>query len=151
MSLDFYAASSVRGVIEKGLRQIHSEQNPDWEVEDVFETCEDGKAHVLMDPTWSAEGFVIVQSVPIPFSTESKLLLWIAFDPQQGSAARFAAELEELALETNHSQIEILTPHSGLVNLAQQFGYTMRYVTLNKKLERKCQAVEANQKNENRN
>jgi len=88
-----------------------------------------------MDTSRTTEGFLVVESVPIPFSKQSKLLLWVAYDPVPDSAVQYAAEVETLARETGHRQIEILTPHKGLWGLAQQFGYTLKWAVLNKELK----------------
>jgi hypothetical protein len=150
MALEFCDIEEVFDDIKPGLEQIISECQPDWSIVDVYECCATLQAHILMDPARSASGFVIVQSVPIPFSSKSKLLLWIAHDSEPDSAAAHAAELEHLAKETGHDQIEILTPHMGLVNLAQHFGYVMKNVVLNKKLENQAwvEAAEATPKRE---
>ena len=46
----------------------------------------------------------------------------------------YAEELETLARNTGHESIEIWTPHSGLSELAQSFGYDFKYVVVNKRL-----------------
>ena len=78
------------------------------------------------------------------------MLIWIAYDPVPGSLMTYADELEALALNTGHSEIEFLTPHRGLWDLGQEFGYQLRWATLSKKLEGGKWAA-ATQESENQN
>jgi len=150
MALDFKDIREVWDVVRKGLEQVRKDSQVDWRLEDVYASCVNGKSHILMDAARSARGFVIVETVSIPFSNDTKLLLWIAYDPEPNSALAHAEELEHLARSTGHRQIELATPHAKLSKLAQQFGYTERWTVLTKELEQeRCHlaAVDTSQKN----
>ena len=134
MSLDFVDIREVWDTVKVGLEHVSKDTSPDWRLEDVYAECVRGEAHILMDPARTATGFVILQSVRIPFQSAAKLLIWIAYDPVEHSLATYWDELETLARNTGHKQIEFLSPHEGLWSLAQAGGYQLQWAVLNKKL-----------------
>ena len=134
MSLDFVDITQVWDTVKVGLEQVSLDTSPDWRLEDVYAECVSGKAHILMDKSRTATGFIILQSVKIPFQQAAKLLIWIAYDPVQNSLATYGEELETLARNTGHQQIEFLSPHEGLWTLAKSSGYQFQWAVMNKKL-----------------
>lgn len=134
MSLEFADIRTNWGIVKEGLETILTESQPDWKVEDVYAECVAGNAHLLMNTARTATGFTIIQSVKIPFSNRSKLLIWIAFDPLPDSSLAHGAEIETLAKNTGHVEIEFLTPHRALWSLGETHGYQLRYGIMNKKL-----------------
>ena len=100
----------------------------------MYAECVRGEAHILMDTARTTTGFIILQSVRIPFQQAAKLLIWIAYDPVENSLATYGEELETLARNTGHKQIEFLSPHEGLWSLAQASGYHLNWAVMNKKL-----------------
>lgn len=135
MALEFVDIREVWDVVRPGLELIHSENNPDWRIEDVYAACVNKQSFLLMDSALTASGFIVLQTKSHPFRDSKIMLIWIAFDPVPGSLMTYADELEALALHTGHSEIEFLTPHRGLWDLGQQYGYRLRWATLSKKLE----------------
>ena len=134
MSLDFVDIREVWDTVKVGLEHVSKDTSPDWRLEDVYAECVRGEAHILMDPARTTTGFVILQSVRIPFQQAAKLLIWIAYDPVEHSLATYCDELETLARNTGHKQIEFLSPHEGLWSLAQAGGYQLQWAVLNKEL-----------------
>jgi hypothetical protein len=134
MALEFADIRDHWIFVKPGLEAIAEKIDPDWRVEDVYASCVNGDSYLMVDPARTTTGFCVLQSVPIPFRKASKLLIWIAYDPIPESAAVYAEELETLARNTGHESIEIWTPHEGLVNLAQGFGYQFKYSVVNKRL-----------------
>jgi hypothetical protein len=134
MAYEFVDIREHWDVVKKGLMEIHEQVDPDWRPEDVYVSCVNGDSHLMMDPARTTTGFCIVQSIPIPFRKASKLLIWIGYDPVPESAVTYAEELETLARNTGHESIEVWTPHTGLSELAQSFGYDFKYHVVNKRL-----------------
>ena len=142
MSLEFVDIREVWDVVKPGLETIHSETNPDWRIEDVYAACVSQRSFLLMDTARTASGFIVLETKSHPFRDSKIMLIWIAYDPVPGSLMTYANELEALALNTGHSEIEFLTPHRGLWDLGQQYGYQLRWATLTKKIEGgRCQAA----------
>jgi len=134
MPLNFTDVREVWDIIKPGLEVVAKDQQPDWRLEDVYASLANGQSHLLTDPSRTKTGFMVVQSVPVPFRKASKLLIWIAYDPVPESLATYAVELEALARNTGHTQIEFLTPHQGLWSLGASYGYSLKWATLNKTL-----------------
>lgn len=134
MSLDYVDIREVWDTVKVGLEQVSSDTSADWRLEDVYASCVSGKSHIMMDTSRTTTGFVILQSVGIPFQNAAKLLIWIAYDPIENSLATYSEELESLARKTGHKQIEFLSPHKGLWSLAQASGYQLQWAVLNKEL-----------------
>ena len=135
MALEFVDIREVWDVVRPGLELIHSENDPDWRIEDVYAACVNKQSFLLMDSARTASGFIVLQTKSHPFRDSKIMLIWIAYDPVPGSLMTYSDELEALALHTGHSEIEFLTPHRGLWDLGQQYGYRLRWATLSKKLE----------------
>ncbi len=134
MALNFVDIREVWDTVKVGLEQVSSDISADWRVEDVYADCVNAKAHILMDFARTPMGFVVVRTEAIPFSKSVKLLIWIAFDPVEHSIATYSEELETLARDTGHTQIEFLSPHKGLWSRAENLGYHLQWAVLNKKL-----------------
>ena len=134
MSLDFVDIREVWDTVKVGLEHVSKDTSADWRLEDVYAECVRGEAHILMDTARTTTGFIILQSVRIPFQQAAKLLIWIAYDPVENSLATYCEELETLARNTGHKQIEFLSPHEGLWSLAQASGYHLNWAVMNKKL-----------------
>ena len=134
MSLDFVDIREVWDTVKVGLEHVSKDTSADWRLEDVYAECVRGEAHILMDTARTTTGFIILQSVRIPFQQAAKLLIWIAYDPVENSLATYGEELETLARNTGHKQIEFLSPHEGLWSLAQASGYKLQWAVLNKEL-----------------
>lgn len=134
MALNFVDIREVWDTVKVGLEQVSSDISADWRVEDVYADCVNAKAHILMDAARTPNGFVVVRTESIPFSQSVKLLIWIAFDPVEHSLATYIEELETLARDTGHKQIEFLSPHKGLWSRAENAGYQLQWAVLNKKL-----------------
>ena len=134
MSLDFVDIREVWDTVKVGLEYVSEDTSADWRLEDVYAECVRGEAHILMDTARTTTGFIILQSVRIPFQQAAKLLIWIAYDPVENSLATYCEELETLARNTGHKQIEFLSPHEGLWSLAQASGYHLNWAVMNKKL-----------------
>jgi len=151
VALEFVDIRKVWDVIRPGLELIHSENNPDWRIEDVYAACVSQRSFLLMDSARTASGFIVLQTKSHPFRDSKIMLIWIAYDPVPGSLMTYADELEALALNTGHSEIEFLTPHRGLWDLGQQYGYRLRWATLTKKLEGEKWAAAATPESGNQN
>jgi hypothetical protein len=134
VSLDFVDIREVWDTVKVGLEYVSEDTSADWRLEDVYAECVRGEAHILMDTARTTTGFIILQSVRIPFQQAAKLLIWIAYDPIENSLATYCKELETLARNTGHKQIEFLSPHKGLWSLAQANGYNLNWAVMNKKL-----------------
>ena len=134
MSLEFADVRAHWDMVKVGLESISQETKSDWRLEDVYASLVQGQSHLLIDTSRTKTGFMVVESVRIPFQNADKLLIWIAYDPEPDSLATYAEELEALALDTGHKQIEFLTPHRGLWSLGEKFGYELRWAVLNKPL-----------------
>ena len=124
MSLTATDVRDCWDIIKPGLAAMKAELNSDWRLEDVYASCVNQQAFIYTDQERTENGFLIVQSQHIPFKTGRKLLLWIAFDPVENSAMQYQSELEQLAKSTGHTEIEIQTPHDGLLKKAQEFVST---------------------------
>jgi hypothetical protein len=135
MSLEFVDIREVWDVIRPGLELIHSETDPDWRIEDVYASCVNKQSFLLMDTARTATGFTVVETKLHPFRNKKIMLIWIAYDPVPGTAFTYASELEALARNTGHSEIELMTPHRGLWDMAQKVGYQLRWASLTKKIE----------------
>ena len=135
MALEFVDIRKAWNVVKPGLEAIHSESHPDWRIEDVYAACVGQRSFLLMDTARTASGFIVLQTKSHPFRDSKIMLIWIAYDPVPGSLMTYADELEALALNTGHSEIEFLTPHRGLWDLAEQYGYQIRWAMLSKQLE----------------
>ena len=120
--------------VKHGLQAIADKIDPDWRIEDVYASCVNGDSHLMVDPARTTTGFMVLQSVPIPFRKASKLLIWIAHDPVPDSLAAYAEELETLARNTGHIAIEFWTPYEGLWRLGESYGYQLKYGVINKAL-----------------
>lgn len=151
MALEFVDIREVWDVIRPGLELIQSETNPDWRIEDVYAACVNQRSFLLMDSARTASGFIVLQTKSHPFRDSKIMLIWVAYDPVPGSLMTYADELEALALNTGHSEIEFLTPHRGLWDLGQQYGYRLRWATLTKKLEGEKWAAAATPESGNQN
>ena len=134
MSLDYVDVREVWDTVKVGLEHVSNDTSADWRLEDIYAECVRGEAHIMMDTARTTTGFIILQSVRIPFQNASKLLIWIAYDPIENSLATYCKELETLARNTGHKQIEFLSPHKGLWSLAQANGYNLNWAVMNKKL-----------------
>ena len=134
MALTFIDVREVWDIVRPGLEVVSEDQQPDWRLEDVYASLVNGQSHLLMDPSRTISGFMVVQSAPVPFRKASKMIIWIAYDPVPDSLASYALELEALARKTGHTQIEFLTPHKGLWSLGESYGYKLKWATLNKTL-----------------
>lgn len=134
MALNFADIREHWDVVKEGLESISRETQPDWRLEDVYASLVNGQSHLLLDQARTLTGFMVVESVPIPFKNAQKLLIWIAYDPEPDSLATYAIELEALARKTGHKQIEYLTPHMGIWKLGERFGYELKWAVLNKTL-----------------
>ena len=134
MPLAFEDVREQWDIIKPGLIEVVKGQQPDWRVEDVYTSLINGNSHLLMDRARTPTGFTVVESVPIPFRNAQKLLIWIAYDPELDSALTYASEIETLARNTGHKQIEFLTPHEGVKDLGIRFGYKLKWSVLNKAL-----------------
>ena len=142
MTLEFVDIREVWDVVRPGLEAIHSETNPDWRIEDVYAACVSQRSFLLMDTARTASGFIVLQTKSHAFRDSKIMLIWIAYDPEPGSLMTYSEDLEALALKTGHSEIEFLTPHRGLWDLGQQYGYQLRWATLTKKIEGdRCQVA----------
>jgi hypothetical protein len=135
MALEFVDIREVWDVIRPGLELIQSETNPDWRVEDVYASCVNKHSFLLMDTARTASGFTVVETKSHPFRDKTIMLVWIAYDPVPNSVPTYQSQLEALALQTGHSEIQVMTPHRGLWKSAESAGYTMRWAMLSKKLE----------------
>ena len=135
MSLEFVDIREVWDVVRPGLELIHSETDPDWRIEDVYASCVNKQSFLLMDTARTATGFTVVETKLHPFRNKKIMLIWIAYDPVPGTAFTYASELEALARNTGHSEIELMTPHRGLWDMAQKVGYQLRWASLTKKIE----------------
>lgn len=134
MALTFTDVREVWDIVKPGLEVIIDDQQPGWRLEDVYASLVNGQSHLLTDPSRTISGFIVVQSQPVPFRKTLKLVIWIAYDPVPESLATYAEELEALARNTGHTQIEFLTPHEGLWNLGNAHGYKLKWAVLNKTL-----------------
>lgn len=134
MSLNYVDIREVWDTVKVGLEHVSKDTSADWRLEDVYAECVRGEAHIMMDTARTTTGFIILQSVRIPFQQAAKLLIWIAYDPIENSLATYCKELETLARSTGHKQIEFLSPHKGLWSLAQANGYNLNWAVMNKKL-----------------
>lgn len=134
MSLNYVDIREVWDTVKVGLEHVSNDTSADWRLEDVYAECVRGEAHIMMDTARTTTGFIILQSVRIPFQQAAKLLIWIAYDPIENSLATYCKELETLARSTGHKQIEFLSPHKGLWSLAQANGYNLNWAVMNKKL-----------------
>lgn len=134
MSLNYVDIREVWDTVKVGLEHVSNDTSADWRLEDVYAECVRGEAHIMMDTARTTTGFIILQSVRIPFQQAAKLLIWIAYDPIENSLATYCKELETLARNTGHKQIEFLSPHKGLWSLAQANGYNLNWAVMNKKL-----------------
>mgnify|MGYP001378065774 FL=1 len=134
MPLAFEDVREQWDVIKPGLIEVNKDRQPDWRLEDVYASLVNGNSHLLMDRARTQTGFMVVESVPIPFRNAQKLLIWIAYDPEPESLATYASEIEKLARDTGHKQIEFLTPHNGVKELGIRFGYELKWSVLNKAL-----------------
>lgn len=151
MALEFVDIREVWDVVRPGLEAIHSETNPDWRIEDVYAACVSQRSFLLMDTARTASGFIVLQTKSHAFRDSKIMLIWIAYDPEPGSLMTYSEDLEALALKTGHSEIEFLTPHRGLWDLAEGYGYHLRWATLNKKLEGEKWAAAATPESGNQN
>lgn len=134
MALEFVDIRTIWDTVKVGLEQVSKDISCDWRVEDVYADCIYKKAQILTDPERTTSGFIVLRSEPIPHSTDIKMLIWIAFDPVENSLDFYGEELEQLAKNTGHTQIEFLTPHRGLWSSAEANGYHLNWAVLNKKL-----------------
>ena len=134
MALEFQDVRDHWETIKPGIIELRKNYAHDWRLEDVYASLLNGKSQLLMDIARTPNGFTVVQSVPIPFQNAQKMLIWLAYDPVEDSAITYADELEALARETGHKQIEFLTPHERLWELGKSFGYEFRWAVLNKNL-----------------
>ena len=134
MPLAFADVREHWDVIREGLIEVSKGCKPDWRVEDVYTSLVNGNSHLRMDRARTHTGFMVVESVPIPFQNAQKLLIWIAYDPEPESLATYASEIEKLARDTGHMQIEYLTPHDGVKELGIRFGFKLKWSVLNKAL-----------------
>lgn len=134
MPLAFEDVREQWDVIKEGLDEVRKGCKPDWRVEDVYTSLINGNSHLLMDRARTQTGFMVIESVPIPFQNAQKLLIWIAYDPEPESAVAYASEIEKLARDTGHKQIEFLTPHERVKDLGIRFGYELKWSVLNKAL-----------------
>ena len=134
MALEFQDVRDHWETIKPGIIELRKSYSHDWRLEDVYASLLNGKSQLLMDFARTPNGFTVVQSVPIPFQNAQKMLIWLAYDPVEESAITYADELEALARETGHKQIEFLTPHERLWELGKSFGYEFRWAVLNKNL-----------------
>tara|TARA_R100001129_G_scaffold28503_2_gene19103 strand:+ start:3779 stop:4186 length:408 start_codon:yes stop_codon:yes gene_type:complete len=123
-------------VIRPGLESIREDSKAEWRVEDVYASCVHGDSFLLWDHT-RKNSFCIVKTVGIPFSRGNRFLVWIGFDPGPDSLMTYHDELEEMARETGHQQMEIGTHRPGLVRLSKKYGYEEAYTVLVKDLESK--------------
>lgn len=143
MSLEFVDIREVWNVVLPGLELIHSETDPDWRIEDVYASCVNKQSFLLMDTARTASGFTVVETKSHPFRDRTIMLVWIAYDPVPNSVSTYQSQLEALARQTGHSEIQVMTPHRGLWESAESAGYKMRWAMLSKKLEGKKWAVAA--------
>ena len=134
MALEFQDVRDHWETIKPGIIELRKSYSHDWRLEDVYASLLNGKSQLLMDFARTPNGFTVVQSVTIPFQNAQKMLIWLAYDPVEGCAITYADELEALARETGHKQIEFLTPHERLWELGKSFGYEFRWAVLNKNL-----------------
>ena len=71
MALTFIDVREVWDIVRPGLEVILEDQQPDWRLEDVYASLVNGQSHLLMDPSRTISGFMVVQSIPVPFRKAS--------------------------------------------------------------------------------
>ena len=113
MALEFVDIREVWDVIRPGLELIQSETNPDWRIEDVYASCVNQHSFLLMDTARTATGFTVVETKSHPFRDKTIMLVWIAYDPVPNSVPTYQSQLEALALQTGHSEIQVDDTSSG--------------------------------------
>ena len=136
MSLQSVDVRTHWDLIKPGLQLISMQCHTDWRPEDVYASLINGAAHLYMDSERTETGFVVVRSTQCPFSAKSKLLIWVAYNPDGNRASdTYQHELETLARSTGHSLMEIITPIDEVGDLAQQQGYQKIHSTYRKTIE----------------
>ena len=110
-------------VVKTGLCAVHNGSWVPWRPEDIYAACVNKQAVLYMDQASSPDGFIIVQSQKCPLSRDETLLLWVAFDPSDNSAGRFASQCESIAKNSGHSAVEFVTSIDPVGSLSEKFGY----------------------------
>ena len=123
MALQLTDIRDVWPAVKRGLKIVHESSCQPWIEEDVYAACVNKQAFLYMDLAVSPEGFVVMQSQVCPVSRKQTLLMWVAFDPNDGSAGRFASQCELIARDTGHSAIEFVTSIESVGLLSEKFGY----------------------------
>ena len=113
MALEFVDIREVWDVIRPGLELIQSENNPDWRIEDVYASCVNQHSFLHGYRT-DCLGLYSCWNEVTPFRNKKIMLIWIAYDPVPGVPTYQSQSLEALALQTGHSEIQLMTPHRGL-------------------------------------
>lgn len=112
-------------IVKSGLEIVQQSSCQTWIPEDIYAACVSGQGvlYTAGQMCLGNERFLVVQSQRCPIERVSKLLLWVAFDPCEGTAIQFASECEEIARDTGHTAIEFVTSIDKLGLLSESFGY----------------------------
>ena len=123
MALKLTDIRDVWDVVKTGLSAVRESSCQPWIAEDIYAACVNKQAFLYMDLAASPDGFVVMQSQVCPVSRKQTLLMWVAFDPNDGSAGRFASQCESIAKDSGHSAIEFVTSIEPVGLLSEKFGY----------------------------
>ncbi len=120
--------------IKPGLLEIVEQCQTDWRIEDVYASLINKQSFLYVDPSRTETGFIVVRSIQCPFSLQSKLLVWVAHDPINGSVDAHHDEIEDIAKATGHTALEVITPIKGLGRMIESRGYKRIHATYRKQL-----------------
>lgn len=123
MSMEPVDIRDVWPTVREGLVKVKEATNPPWIPEDIYACCVAQKAFLYMDPERSKTGFGVLQSRFCEFERISKLLLWVVYDPEHGTADHYVDQWEELAMSTGHDAVEFMTPIEAIGRLTRKHGY----------------------------
>ena len=113
----------VWSVVRKGLEIVKESTDQQWIPEDVYSACVNKRAFLYMDRDRTPDGFAIFQSQYCEFERISKFLIWIVYDPVNGTALNYVDDWENLARDTGHDAVEFVTPLEGVGRLTKKLGY----------------------------
>tara|TARA_R100000951_G_scaffold28658_1_gene24631 strand:- start:2906 stop:3310 length:405 start_codon:yes stop_codon:yes gene_type:complete len=121
--------------VERGLREIKKEANPDWRPEDIYTAIVNGVAELYIDIEQEpCESFIVLQEKPSFFQPTKSLLIWVAYDKRDNANRKYMKYIEEMAKNRGCNKVELWTPWNGLAAVLSKQGYETKQYIVEKKI-----------------
>ncbi len=100
----------------------------DYISEDVYVACIQGQAHLYV----SDYGFMVLQQMPIPFTNDSQIFVWVLskWKDKPGAIRNNIEDLKELAKSVGAKRVTFGTKRPGFPRLLKCFGFRVEETRL---------------------